>query len=92
MAQNAPLNQKVGNVVGTTATLVYRPVGSNDSVTLINEGRDTAYIGQSAVTATTGLPLVPGDRLTIQRVPFPIYAVGFASSGAPFVSVVAGVR
>jgi len=77
--------------VGTSATLIYQPVGSRDNLTLINESKDIAYIGQSGVTASQGLPLWPGDKLTLNRVPMAIYAVSGASSPPPFISVVAGV-
>lgn len=53
----------MGNVyvpVGTTATLLYNPGAANDRVKLVNAGQATVYLGQSAVTAVTGLPLRPG--------------------------------
>ena len=84
-------NDKKPTQLGTSATLIYQPVGTRDNVTITNEGKDIAYIGQSSVTTATGLPLWPGDHITLNRVPMAIYGVGAASSGAPFVTVVAGV-
>lgn len=85
------IGEKKPTQVGTSATLVYQPVGSRDTLTLVNESRDVAYIGQSGVTATQGLPLWPGERITLNRVPMAIYAVSSPSTPPPFISVVAGV-
>ena len=85
------IGEKKPTVVGTSATLIYQPVGNRDNLTIINEGKDIAFIGQANVTATSGLPLWPGDRVTLNRVPMAVYAIAAAGSGAPFLSVVAGV-
>lgn len=76
--------------LGTSATLIYQPVGARDAVVIINEGKDIAYIGQSNVTSTSGLPLIPGDKIALNRVPFAVYGVG-SGSHAPFVTVVPSV-
>lgn len=86
-----PVGEKKPTQLGTSATLIYQPVGTRDNVTITNEGKDIAYIGQSTVTATTGLPLWPGDHITLNRVPMGIYGVSASSGGAPFVTTVAGV-
>lgn len=35
-------------------------------LTIINTGSTTCYLGSSTVTSSTGLPLKPGEQLTIQ--------------------------
>lgn len=90
MPSTVSVGDKKPTVLGTSATLLYQPTGARDSLTLINEGRDVAYIGQSGVTTSTGLPLWPGDRITLNRVPQAVYGIG-ASTGAPFISVVPSV-
>lgn len=84
------IGEKRPTQVGTSATLVYQPVGSRDTVTMVNESKDVAFIGQASVTATTGLPLWPGEKITLNRVPMALYAVSSASTPPPFISVVAG--
>lgn len=84
------IGEKKPTQLGTSATLIYQPSGTRDSLVIINEGRDVAYIGQSGVTTSTGLPLWPGDRITLNRVPQALYGVG-TGPNAPFVSVVPSV-
>jgi len=56
---------------GTTATIVWDPVGAQFSgtlrdVTLVNAGANQCWLGQSTVSIATGVPLAPGNQLTIQ--------------------------
>lgn len=58
--------------VGNTATLVFDsdatgiPTGATiGDVTVINTGATTFFVGQSAVTAVTGLRVPPGAQVTI---------------------------
>lgn len=62
---------------GTSSVFVAGSVtaGSRD-ITLINTGAGTAYVGQTGVTQTTGLPVPPGYQLTLQGAVFTVYAVG----------------
>jgi len=85
------VGEKKPTQLGTSATLVYQPIGVRDSVTIFNEGKDIAYIGQTGVTSSVGLPILPGDKVTLNRVPFAIYGVGAVGTGAPFLSVVPSV-
>lgn len=84
------VGEKKPTQLGTSATLVYQPIGTHDSLVVINEGKDVAYLGQSSVTTSTGLPLWPGDRITLNRVPQALYGIG-AGPSAPFVSVIPSV-
>lgn len=77
--------------LGTSATLIYQPVGPRDSLIVINDGPDVAYIGQAGVTYQQGLPLWPGDRVSFNRVPQALYAVASPSNPAPHLSIFPGV-
>ena len=87
---SATNTNKTPTPVGPSATLVYQPVGARDTLIVRNEGGHTAFLGQSSVTSTTGLPLVAGEQLVFTRVPFAIYAVAASGTG-PVLSVTAGV-
>jgi len=68
--------------VGTSAVQIYnttnfQPVGAGSAIafptggtlrdlTIVNNGAVTCFVGTSSVTATTGVPLAPGQQLTIQ--------------------------
>lgn len=87
--------------VGNSATEVFNPSASGIpsgvtlyDVTLINTGTVTVYLGQSAVTAVTGLQLAAGQQVTYNHESFAqgtaanaIYAI--TSSGTT--SVLAGL-
>lgn len=61
---------------GTTATIVWDPNSTAlaalspavtlKDVTLLNAGANLCWLGQSSVTTTTGVPLSPGQQVTIQ--------------------------
>lgn len=48
--------------VSAIPTLLYTPASSNDRVRIANAGQTTVFLGQSAVTAATGLPLRAGSK------------------------------
>lgn len=51
--------------VGTVAALVFTPQRYSTTATITNNGTSTLYLGQSTVTAATGLPLKPGQSLNM---------------------------
>jgi hypothetical protein len=62
--------------VGGSATLVYSPAASGvPHVTLINEGASVVYIGSALVQPGTGLPLAPGQQVTLPFAYQSLYAV-----------------
>lgn len=81
--QQVPNNTNAS--VGTTATAIYSstsfvPVGGGaggtfptgsllPALTIINTGGTVCYIGSSSVTTATGVPLQPGQQLTISGGP-----------------------
>lgn len=76
----APVTTIAGG--GTSSVFVAGSVsaGSRD-VTVINQGPNTVYVGQSAVTTATGLPVAAGNQVTLQGPVITVYAVA-ASGGA----------
>lgn len=61
---------------------VPNPSAHNPSVTLYNNGPGTVYLGSSAVSAGTGLPLYPNTEVAFPNVPATIYAVAsFGTTG-----------
>jgi hypothetical protein len=50
----------------STALAALSPAVTLKDVTVMNVGSVTAYLGQSGVTATTGITLKPGQQITIQ--------------------------
>lgn len=65
--------------VGTAPSLIFTPQVNAQSVTITNTGVETVYLGQTGVTAATGLPLPAGLSINLTIVPAALYAV----SGAP---------
>lgn len=69
--------------VSGVATLVYNPPPQGSPhVTLINEGTAVAYIGQAAVTSSSGLPLYPRQQISLPFAPIALYAVSGAAGTA----------
>lgn len=70
----------MANVPTTTAVsavpvLVYNPApAGNPTVFITNTGIAVVYLGSSAVTIATGMPLPPGQVLDIARFPYSVYA------------------
>lgn len=60
----APTSSRVKSF-DTTSSL-YTTGATLKDVTLINTGTVTVFVGSSAVTAATGLPLPPGVQLTYE--------------------------
>ena len=50
-------------------------------ITLVNTGPSTVYVGQTGVTASTGIPVAAGDQLTLQGPAVALYAI-CASGGS----------
>jgi hypothetical protein len=62
--------------VSALATQVYVPPASGiPNAVLFNNGRNTLYLGGSAVTASTGLPLGPNQSINMARFFTGIWAV-----------------
>lgn len=61
--------------VGTSATLLDAADSTRQSVTLKNAGAVTVYVGPSGVTTTNGLPLEPGEALTVDKTTAALYAI-----------------
>lgn len=92
--QTTSFTTSATEVFNTSASGIPSGVTLHD-VTLINTGASTVYLGQSAVTAVTGLPLQPGAQITYNGYSFAqgasggnIYAI-CASGGAS--TIVAGL-
>lgn len=51
--------------VTSSPVAVFSPSGTDITGVLTNTGSSTLYLGQSAVTAATGFPLLPGQSLQI---------------------------
>lgn len=58
--------------VGTSATQIFNPSASGipsgaslGDITVINTGSTTFFVGQSTVTASTGLRVPPGAQVTV---------------------------
>ena len=66
-----------------TPTWLFTPVTSNpNTVILHNFGRNTIYVGQANVTATTGFPIPPGSKpVKLTNVLNSLYAVSAFSTG-----------
>ncbi len=72
------------SVTGSAAAVLSAD-STRRSVVLTNLGTDSVWIGDSGITTNTGVKLLPGASLTIDRAPTPaIYAV--ASSGTQTVA------
>lgn len=55
------------NTTTSIGTSVAFPTGVTlTNITIVNTGSTTCFVGQSAVTAVTGIPLAAGQQLTIQ--------------------------
>lgn len=73
--------------VSGVATLVYSPPSQGTPhVTLINEGGSVVYVGQSAVTAASGLPLYPRQQVSLPFAPIALYAVSGSAGTATTVN------
>lgn len=77
--------------VGTVPALVFTPQQYSTTATITNAGTSTLYLGQSGVTAATGLPLAPGHSLN-EAFTVNVYAVaGNDSVVTPTSTMSAGV-
>lgn len=61
--------------VTAVATAIYTPQNTNASLIVTNVGASTLYLGQSGVTAATGLPIYPGQIVNLTRITAAVYAV-----------------
>lgn len=63
--------------VTQSAAEVYTPTagGVQQNPTLVNVGANTCFVGQSGVTATTGITVAVGAQLTLQGTEEAIYAI-----------------
>jgi hypothetical protein len=70
--------------VSAVPAAVFLPVpGVTSTVTLFNEGTSVVYVGQQGVSPGTGLPLLPGQQVSLPDVQVPLYACsGAAPAGA----------
>jgi hypothetical protein len=71
-------------------TWVFTPAAglSGNTLRLLNEGSNVLYIGQSAVTPSTGFPLLPGNRgVELQNVNSSIYACSGVVAGTAAATV-----
>lgn len=77
-----PLN----TFVGPDVVEVYNPGTAepgSPSVTLVNAGTSTLYLGQSEVTQTSGLPFPAGAKLSYPHATFGVYAVCGSTTTTP---------
>lgn len=58
---NDTLEVKITNI-GTTATRITTPENSNHFFLIHRDSGETLYLGDSSVTASTGLPLPPDEK------------------------------
>lgn len=61
--------------VTTVATAIYTPQNANATLIVSNVGASILYLGQSGVTAATGLPIFPGQTINLTRITAAVYAV-----------------
>lgn len=66
--------------VGTAPGLIFTPSVQYTSVVVANTGTRALYLGQTGVTAATGLPLAAGQTLTLVGITAPLYAVAGVDS------------
>jgi len=79
--------------VGTTATLITTvPTGFVGGVVVNNGGADTVYLGGSAVTDSTGLPVAAGASVTIPASPgvYPASVYGISGTAGQTVTYLFG--
>lgn len=67
-----------------TPTWLFTPNSSAASnVRLVNNGRNTVYVGQANVTTGTGFPIPPGSRpVELTSILTPLYAISAVQIGA----------
>jgi hypothetical protein len=59
---------QIFSTTGTSNPTVNFPAGVNlGAITILNTGLNNCWIGTSSVSATQGVPLKPGEQLTIQN-------------------------
>lgn len=68
------------NGIGTSAVALRLPSNPKEDQYLQNVGQVTVYLGQSAVTTSTGLPFPPGSRVYVYNNSTGLYAI--AAAGA----------
>lgn len=62
--------------VSNAPVVIYSPQAHTSTAIITNAGTTTVFLGQSGVSATTGLPLTPGQTVQLLHVNVPLYAVG----------------
>lgn len=60
---------------GPVAAVLFQPESTSSHVVLSNEGAGTVYVGGAAVTAASGLPLLPGQGVVLPVVQSAVYGV-----------------
>lgn len=70
--------------ISTAPTVIYSPQAHTSTAIITNAGTSTVFLGQSGVTAATGLPLVAGQTIQLLDTTVSLYAVsGLASVASP---------
>jgi hypothetical protein len=91
--QTTSVGNSATEIFNTSATGIPTGVTLHD-VTIVNTGSVTVYLGISAVTASTGLPLQPGAQITYNGYSFAQGASGgniYAITSSGTAVVVAGL-
>lgn len=68
------------NNIGTTAVALRLPSNPTEDQYVQNVGTITLFLGQSTVTATTGLPFPPGSRVYVLNNGTGLYAISATTS------------
>jgi hypothetical protein len=67
-AAAAQIFNTVGTPIASPAAATTFPTGVNlGSITVLNTGANTVWVGTSSVTGTAGVPLLAGEELTISN-------------------------
>lgn len=68
-------------VTTSTQALIYNPANQAvpTSVTIRGVSGGVHYVGQSGVTTSSGVPIGPGDVVTLHSPPVALYAINGAS-------------
>jgi hypothetical protein len=61
--------------VGSAPVKVFAPQTTAANLIITNTGKATLFLGQSGVSAATGFPLEPGQKINLPDVNYSIYAV-----------------
>lgn len=84
MALNLPPGTPNNTNLSYVSTWLFTPsTSATNNVRLVNNGRNTVYVGQAGVTVNSGIPIAPGSKpVELTGVLTPLYAVSQVSLGS----------